>query len=510
MRKWILFGLLCMPSWSFAQGFGAEDTVEKPRGETWDVYGTARARLDTLSSFTLDEMANASEREVFSSGFLRLGGYWRPMPKMSLDFEIEALNGFYGGDGVALGKVASEKPFHLSREDWTALNWVLPRKLAVNYRDSWGALTAGIQNWTWGSGILSNDGEEDALFGDDRQGNVVARVGGAWTPWRTDPNAGQARGLAFFAAGDFVVRDDNAQALDGDLAFGGQSGMRLQNASGEYGALLGLRYQLDRPDAFHPATEQPWVFVVPMDVYFQHRMGSVEDTVSIFLEGEAALLAGRTNRSYGEETVNGADVFSHALYTSTRFDVNPMRMSIALDFSYASGDQDPRDNRIEQFTMHTDHNVGLILYEEILPMLSARAADRVADPKLVGSRAPGLRHGIVQGGVHNSLAFHPTFRWRPWGNVDLRLGYLLARAAVAPVDLYSTAKNGGYAAGYGGGAGRTYGQEFNASIRDTWELPADCALEVGLEGGVFLPGDAFENIAMAPVTSLRGRVDIRW
>lgn len=510
MRKWILLGILCVPTWAFADAHGADDAPQKPRSESWDVYGSARLRLDNLSAFSLDEVGSVSGRELFSSGFIRLGGTWQPWEKLSLELELEALNGLYAGDGIELGKAAHERPFVYARDQAASMLWVLPRKLALKYRDSWGSLVLGLQSWTWGAGILSNGGEEDSLFGDDRQGNVVARFGGAWTPWRADPNAGHARGLAIFAAGDFIIRDDNAQVYEGDLAFGGQTGLRLQTATGNYGALVGVRYQLDREDPFHPATDRPWVFVVPVDLHVEHRLGTTADVVSVLLEGEAALLAGRTNRSYGDETVDGADILSHALFTSARLDVNPMRMSIGLNFSYASGDEDPRDTRVEQFTMHSDHNVGLILYDEILPMLSARAADRVSDPKLVGSRAPGIRHGIVQGGVHNSLAFHPYLRWRPWGNVDARLGYLVARAVTTPVDLYATAKNGGYALGYGGSAGRNYGHELNASLRDTWGLPGDCELEVGIEGGVFLPGDAFANIALGPVTSLRGGFDFRW
>lgn len=493
-----------------------EASAPTPAAAGIATYGHVRLRHDLLSPIQTDGGGEVGGRSSWGSGFLRAGMQIPLGAALRIDLELEALNGLLWGEGASLGTLADTAPFTLARSTPADLLWVLPRKASLTYRQPAFVVSAGIQSWMWGTGILSHDGTGDPLFGDTRQGNVVARLGGALLPFAQDTAAGSLRGLALFAATDFVLRDDNAQVWRGDLAFSAQGGVRWQGPGAELGALVAARYQIDRPDLHHPFAAQgahPTVLALPLDVYGRWQTGGKQRPLALRLEGEAVVMGGHTTRSITEEAPEGARIASHGAYASATVSVLPFDLDVALATTYASGDRDPRDGVVEQFTMHSDHNVGFILFDELLPMLSARAADRVADPGLVATPPAGLRHAISQGGVQNALAFHPSLRWQPGRALDLRLGYVLAYAAAPLVDIYETAKNGGYPRSYFGSTGRTYGHELDASVRRAFAIGGAARVELGVEGGIFLPGDALSTMAQGrlsegPVTSLRGRLDL--
>ncbi len=314
---------------------------------------------------------------------------------------------------------------------------------------------------------------------------------------------------------DALYRIDAPYGSDGAVTFADRSmeaisyyaieaSSELASERGTVGLLVSARYQLDRPDPGHPA--RPWLFVVPVDAHARWRLGV--GPVTVQLEGELAGVFGRTTRSYGEETAGGSDVLTHAALGRVRVDVDPARLTGQLEVGYASGDADPRDKTSRAFTMNSDHNVGLLLFDHVLPLVAARSADRVADPSVSGRVAAGLRHAIPQGGVTNAVYLHPTARWRPVSTLDLRLGYLLALAPTAPVELWSTAVGGGWSAPLGDGP--LYGQEVVGAAHYTVELPARLGLRFGVEGGVLLPGSALSTLSLGPVGLVRGRFDLQF
>jgi hypothetical protein len=143
--------------------------------------------------------------------------------------------------------------------------------------------------------------------------------------------------------------------------------------------------------------------------------------------------------------------------------------------------------------------VGLILFDHYLPMLSARAVDRLADPGLLAVPPASTRYLVNQGAVSNAVYAFPTLRWRPVAPLDVRLGYLVASADGDVIDPYSSAKNGGYNATFGGRSpgSRFLGQELDIALRYGIRAGAGVTVRVGYEAGVFFPGAAFEGVGGA-------------
>lgn len=509
MRSIVLLLTLALATPALAGPRGADDPDREPRPGPVDVHGEARLRVDALRPFALDVLGTGADRSWWLSSRIRVGVDLKPTDDVTVAFELEALTGAFAGQWTSVG-TSIERPFRVSRSSVEELLHVLPRKLGVRVSKPTYSVTAGVQTFGWGSGMLSNAGDGDPIFGDAMQGGVVLRVGGAATPWRPDASRGLARGLVFFGAFDFVIRDDTAFLYRGDLASSGVGGVRLVGRRGEFGVLASARFQSDRVDPYHAAERRPSLFALPIDAYARWRFLPEDGPVHLTLEGEVAAVHGRTTRTYGEETVDGARIHSFGALARVRLDVDPVRLTTQLEVGYASGDADPRDGVARAFTMNSDHNVGLILFEQVLPLLTARAVDRVADPELSGTPAAGLRHGVAQGGVSNAVYVFPTVRIRPVHTLDVRLGWVLAVAPVQPVDLYATAANGGWSKGWG--SGRLYGNEIDAGLH--WTLlapsPVRVGVKLGVEGGVFLPGSAFDSLDLGVPATVRGHLAFTW
>jgi hypothetical protein len=460
------------------------------------VTGEARVRGVAIDDFPTDAAGTPAGRSPWLESRVIVGGSYRPLDELKIVAELEALNGPFVGGTTPLGTARGDDTFEFSRSERFGGSVILPRKLFADLDVGVGRLLVGQQAFDWGLGILANDGVGDPEFGDMQRGNLVERVAFATRPFSRLDDAPEAlRNTTVFLGGDLVFRDEAASLLAGDLAAASILGVRVPAERFELGLLGVARSQRDRVD---PADgREPTTTVGVFDATLRAWLVPPGKDVSLAFESELALIAGSTTRPYLEETYeNGASVLSFGAVGRLRYDHAKARTTVKLELGYASGDSDPRDDVARQFAFHSDYNVGLILFDQVLPMLSARAIDRIVDPALLATPPSATRHLAYQGGVANALYLFPTVRIRPLEPLDLRVGYLLAMTAADLVDPYSSAKNGGFNTTFGGASpgSRVLGQEVLASARYGFDLGEGVALRVGAEGSAFLPGRALDGI----------------
>jgi hypothetical protein len=447
-------------------------------------WGESRLRGLVATRF-VDDPGDAGPRAWIQS---RVTAGFRDQlaPDLQLTVELEALNGYVAGDATALGTSVDDHPFPVARDGRGDLVRVLPRQAYVAWTTRVGRVTAGAQSFGWGTGMLANDGAGDEPFGDAWTGNVVARLAFATRPMPA---------LAVFAAGDYVLRDDNANVYDGDRAVAAVIGARATAGPYAAGVLASVRHQRDRDEPYRPgAAALTTAYVV--DAWGRLGLDPAAGQ-HVALEAEGALVLGHSTRPWSDATVpGGADLRQLGGVARVRWDHDAARLTATLEGGYASGDDDPLDATARTFTMHTDHNVGLVLFDQALPLVSARGVDRASDPMLVGAPTPGLRFAINPGAVQNAIYGAAVAKLRPAPPLDLRLGYVYAVPAADLVDPYETALHGGFATSAGGrmrwrGA---YGHELDARAAYDVHLPRALVLRTGLEGGVLVPGAAFDGV----------------
>ena len=118
---------------------------------------------------------------------------------------------------------------------------------------------------------------------------------------------------------------------------------------------------------------------------------------------------------YGDESsCKAAEITGWAIRAGYDHDI----FTVKAEVGGASGDPDLLDPVYTGRQLHPDHNVGLILYKQVLPMLTSAAyAD---DPQY----APLF----AQGGVYNSIYLFPRVIVHPIDLFDVRFGVLAAWA----------------------------------------------------------------------------------
>jgi hypothetical protein len=476
---------------------GADAEARRARTDRWDAWGEARGRLIGATTGHV-QGGNGEALDPGTWGMTRLvaGGRYQAASRLRFELELEALNGHVAGDTTALGTALTERPFPVARDGSQDLKRVLPRKALVAWTSDVGLLVFGVQTFTWGTGMLVNDGAGDPTFGDAWQGNVVARLLFATRPFDEGGSSPLIRSMAVFLGADWVLRDDNASVYDGDRAFAGVLGVRAQHGEDTFGVLLAGRAQTDREDALRPDGKRATTSVLALNSHAKTAW-PLGATGRLQIEAEGALISGRSTRLWADATwQDSAEVRQLGGVGRVRWDEDAWGLTAQLEGGYASGDNNPRDGMARTFTMHTDHNVGIVLFEHLLPLVTARGVDRLADPSLTAQAPPGTRFAINPGAVQNAIYAHPTVRYRPVKPLDLRLGYLFAAPAADVLDAYQTGIRGGFPASYGGRVQNrgAYGHEVDA--RATWEfsLPSAVRLRAGGEGGVLLPGEAFAGV----------------
>ena len=138
--------------------------------------------------------------------------------------------------------------------------------------------------------------------------------------------------------------------------------------------------------------------------------------------------------------------------------------------------------------------------------------ERASDPDLIGQPPSGLRFTEAKGGLTNAVAIHPVLVWQTELPVSLRAGWLQAWSAGDWVDVYQTAKSGGYNATPGGKkpGSRELGGELDVGVRYNPVMGSHFTLGLVAEGGVFFPGEAFEGITEDPIQTARFRAMVQW
>ncbi|MEE2786507.1 MAG: hypothetical protein VX589_04145 [Myxococcota bacterium] len=502
----VCFVTFCSAAW--AQPAYFESLAD---GRSLDGWFQTELRFNQLDAFSVDNVGTRSDQRRWQTGLMRLGLRYVPNPSVEFTVAGEVRSNRLWGDESRFGLEVDEEVFRQPRDaDQPRLIW-MPRALNLKVMTAIGQLSCGHQAIDWGTGFLVNGGARDVDFGDGWSANLVERCAFGSKPFSAVPD------LTIFIAGDLVWRDENAELLDGDRAFGGTLGVLYKTTRLTIGNFNAYRYQSDRDDPLFPEDESTYAKVLTTDIYVRWRMYRGLGGRQITWASEAALIVGKTTRPYLEETyadgasVQGVGALTHLIYED-------QHLTAKFESGYASGDDDSRDDTVRVFSFHSSHQVGMILFDHVLPLMSARSVDRLMDRDLLNVPPPSTRFTVAQGGVTNAYYVHPVVKLRPYEFLEFRLGYVYARSAADFIDMYQTGIRGGYNTTVGGQqpGGRGLGHEFDFGMHYTFfgrQLAASTErlrLRAGFEAANWIPGDAFAGVIEGPLYMTRLLFGLRW
>ena len=442
-----------------------------------------------VGDMILDDQGTTADpyQSIYTRSIL---GYSGAFNTVKYVVNLELLNSQIAGTESDLGLSVSPTVFRTPKKNMAG-SLLLPRDayLATRFGE-WG-VQAGIQSFDWGLGILSNSGTQSTRFGVNQQGNIYTRLA----------ISRAFDSLHWFVTGDAIVRDESALWSSGDRAYQSITGLQYIQDQLRFGVLSGFRHQRDR-DSYATPFGQTSSWVVPVDAFT-----AVQLSDSFKLSSEIIGVWGRTTRLVNEAT-QGAEAQVQYFGGVGRLEHQTVRANTAietlLETGWASGDGNNGDDVARSFSLHADYNVGLILYDDIIPNIQARSVERLADESLSAQAAPGLQYAVPQGGVNNSvyLQLCSSIRHKSW---LVRGAWMEAFSAVPFADPYQTALHGGYSTGLDGVASESKYLGSEADVRVQYSLKD--IVHVGVDAGYFIPGTALS--ILEPSTKVLGYVQIK-
>lgn len=454
------------------------------------------ARMNLLSEIPLYPLPRTDPAEtgdlgqnVFAEQRLRVGGEIGWKPEFRLVGEMDLLN------GVAFGELAQGIGTANYRRDEYGYPGARFRELFVEWRPDLFLLRAGQMTSSWGLGIVANDGDTPSPFGDPRYGDVVRRILLGTKPF------GEDSPFLIAAAADWIVDDVIADVDRDDIAFQGVLSALYADQETRLGAYIVARTQENALED----TLTAFVF----DLY--GRRSFAVESATYYVAAEGALVLGSTTyaRTPTRESQGVRQLLGALELGRTTDDLD-----LVLETGYASGDSNTEDDTQLRGTFDPDHRVGLIMFPEVLGAASSRASHLARAPELAARPSRGSELLPTNGGVAGAFYMFAYSKWRPLEWLEGRLGALFGVATSDVIDPFAQralSQNQNYLGG--DPSYRDLGFEVDASILGTHELVRDLTLTWGIEGGVFLPGAAFERAdetRMDPVGMVRARLGIAY
>jgi hypothetical protein len=309
------------------------------------------------------------------------------------------------------------------------------------------------------------------------------------------------------AAFDLVYRDRNAELLEGDVGLNAIGSLFLRDARSFFGLYVAHRNQWDDDD--------DRVRVTAIDLHGLRR-GELADDLRWEVGFEAMLLVGSTSRQRPEPELDETSVLAGGAVARAVLAHTPSRVTLTMEAGLATGDNDRNDDTTRQASFHPDYRVGLILFRELLGGLSARAADRLADPANVAQAPHGTEHVPTDGAVHNTVYLWPRVAFRLLGDLQLQAGLLYAHAVADLIDPYTTnLRGGGSNRNYydGPADGGDLGIETQLGARYDLDLGHALHLQLAVQWAHLFVGAAFRSAsgpAPEDIDRVGGRLLLSW
>ena len=452
------------------------------------IHGEYRLRINALSDIPLQTQARTGfpaelGQNFWGSQWLRATGTLSFGERFKLIGQVDLADGLIVGDETE-GVSAAELP----RDGERAFDGrgVDLRWLYAEWRTPVGVFRAGLQPSHWGLGLIANDGTRWSPFGDYRYGNSNLRLLFATQP------GGERVPFTIAIAGDLVFRDpiatlpNDERALQAVLAaFYGDG---KEKTIGAYVVYRSQRNTVDQlpGETLEDDTLNVWVLDLFAQWVFEEPSGG--EIVAAF---EGAHLRGDTSftRSLDRDS-HDVRQWMWAAQLGRRGDW----VDGFFEVGYTSGDSNTEDGAQRRATMHPDHRIGLILFPEVLAWHSARSATLAQSDELSARAAPGSQLLPTNGGVSGATYLFNWWDFRPRDWVDIRFGWIWARATSDIVDPYRQRTQSRSVSWLGGEPrSRDLGLELDAMVLFTKKLPFDIELQAGVDGGVFFPGHAFDD-----------------
>ncbi len=284
----------------------------------------------------------------------------------------------------------------------------------------------GLMTSHWGLGMLANDGVHEPYFGLPEFGDRVIRA-------RVTTKPAMASDWYLTGAIDRVIQDE--LTVDPRRQWTQQGILSLLwKRDAESGGVYAVARRQEELDAQRQTT------VGVLDVYVDLQRPIAND-LAVHLGCEGAVISGKTDRSTSYESrerllIRSAGASGFAMLSARG-------ISTGAGFGYASGDADPADDQLNDFTFDRNHGVGMVLFDEVQGAIEAATHQNLINPEHAGVPPDAVEATVTEGAFRRASYLQPRLEIDPVEWLHIRAGWLLAWSTAPIMQPFYTARNGG-------------------------------------------------------------------
>ena len=158
---------------------------------------------------------------------------------------------------------------------------------------------------------------------------------------------------------------------------------------------------------------------------------------------EGAGITGKTNRSTTYNARDRVHVLSAGAVGVAMLGMRDDTIQVGLSSGFATGDGDPNDDTMADFSFDRNFDVGMVLFDEVMGSIDAAHYNLVTDPSYAGRPPDGVEATVNEGSFRRATYVQPRVEVTPVSWARARLGALFAWSTAPVSHGFYTLRNGG-------------------------------------------------------------------
>ncbi len=404
--------LALLPTTLAAEKAGLE---VKPVVDAWVAY-------DKTSAFAVDAEGTQGGQGGHIDARQRVG-----VEFISGDVSVAVV---VGGQSDQIWGDTWDIPGHIDERHRQRVGFELPtlRRLAMTADLDYFQLELGLTTSNWGLGMLANDGYREPFFGQPEFGDRVVRARMTTKPSAESP-------WYFTAAFDRVLQDEvsvNASTQWTNQAIASVLWRRDDDQAGIYGVVRRqdelLNYRSTR--------------ITVLDAFADLSL-PIADEVNLLLAAEGAGISGKTNRFVTYGSRDRLHVLSAGAVGVAMLGLRDDTIKLGASSGFATGDGDPSDDTLHDFSFDRNFDVGMVLFDEVMGGIDVAHYNLVTNPEYSGQAPDGIEATVQEGAFKRATYLQPRLETHPLPWMRVRLGMLWAWSTAPVSHSFYTVRNGG-------------------------------------------------------------------
>jgi hypothetical protein len=326
------------------------------------------------------------------------------------------------------------------------------RKLALTADLEYFQIETGLTTSHWGLGMLANNGENEPFFGQPEFGDRVVRARVTTKPSPESP-------WHFTAAWDRVLSDELTIDVGSQWTNQALFSVLWHEDDDSFGLYGGVRRQ---DELLYARTTR----VTVLDGFTKLNL-PLNDSMNLHLGFEAAGITGKTNRATTYNSHSRVHILSAGAVTEAMIGMLDERLQVGFGAGFASGDGDPNDDTLHDFSFDRNFGVGMVLFDEVMGSIEAAQYNLLTDPDHMGQPPDGVEASVYEGAFRRASYIQPRFQYDPTSWAKLRMGMVFAWSTAPVSHGFYTHRNGGVPVNHLGQPTEGYalGTEFDWSVQ---------------------------------------------